>query len=146
LTIHTIVVTLTYIMTTLMQQLAIEKTVENGGNVTAAMREVGYAEATVNNPSNLTKSKGYMQRLEALGLTESLVTAALVEDIREKKGKRTAELALAAELLGMRKMGIVIANQITVQEQGMVQSDTFSDIDLEELADRMADEIRLART
>jgi hypothetical protein len=143
---YMIVVTLIHIMTTLMQQLAIEKTVENGGNATAAMREAGYAEATINNPSNLTKSKGYLQRLEALGLTESLVTSALVEDIREKKGKRTAELALAAELLGMRKMGIVIANQITVQEQGMVQGNSFSDVDLDEMANRMAEEIRLLRS
>ncbi len=104
-------------MATLKQKRAIEKTLENGGNVSMAMREVGYSESTVNNPANLTTSKGYMALLFDYGLTEGLITRALVEDIKTKKGRRTQELALGAELLGMRKMGVVIANQFNIENQ-----------------------------
>lgn len=38
------------------QQLVFKKVVENGVTVTQAMREVGYAETTVNNPNNVTDS------------------------------------------------------------------------------------------
>lgn len=46
---------------TLKQKKAIENLVGNGGNVTAAMREAGYAEATVNTPGKLTKSKTWKE-------------------------------------------------------------------------------------
>jgi hypothetical protein len=132
-------------MTTLKQQLAIQKTVENGGNVTQAMREVGYAETTIHNPSNLTTSKAYREMFYASGLTEELVTTALVEDIREKKGRRISELLLAAELLGMRKIGVTIANQVIVEEKSLIPKEHQIDVDLEELTQRMVEEIKQRR-
>lgn len=45
-------------------KLAFKKVVENGATVTQAMREVGYAEATVNNPKNLTASYAWQALLE----------------------------------------------------------------------------------
>jgi len=87
-------------MTTIKQILAIEKTLENGGNITQAMREAGYREATINNPSNLTNSKGFQELCEKGGLTDDLLINALVEDIKTKKGSRKAELELAFKIKG----------------------------------------------
>lgn len=87
-------------MTTVRQELALEKIVENGGNVSQAMREVGYSEASVNNPSSLTKSKGFLELCEIKGLTDSLLINALVEDINTKKGNRKAELELGFKIRG----------------------------------------------
>lgn len=42
------------------------KTVENGGNVTKAMRELKYAETTINNPQNVTKTKSWAELLKEL--------------------------------------------------------------------------------
>lgn len=95
-------------MTTFKQKLALEKTVENGGNVTKAMREAGYSEATANNPSNLTKSEGYQLLLKEYGLDEEFVTKALVEDIKAKPQNRARELLLASEILGLKKKGSTI--------------------------------------
>lgn len=92
-------------MATTRQKRATQKLVENGGNATQAMREAGYSEATANNPSNLTGSKGFKALLKASGLDETLVIKALVEDIRNKPNNRVRELSLAAELLGMRRQG-----------------------------------------
>lgn len=74
-------------MATIKQQQAVEKIVESRGNVTQAMREAGYSEASIHNPSSLTSSKGYKQLLADCGLTENLVTKALVADIKAKKEK-----------------------------------------------------------
>ncbi|MDB5188237.1 MAG: hypothetical protein JWO50_757 [Candidatus Kaiserbacteria bacterium] len=90
-------------MATIKQKRAVQKIVENGGNATNAMREAGYSEASVNNPSNLTKSKGYREILNETGLNEQVVVKALVSDIRNKAKNRVRELSLAADILGMRK-------------------------------------------
>ncbi|GEM_PF-2810052 len=95
-------------MTTLKQQFALEKLVENGGNVTQAMREVGYSEATINSPSNLTGSKGFKAILEASGLNENFLVSALVEDIKKKPQNRIRELTLGADMLGLKKIGSTI--------------------------------------
>jgi hypothetical protein len=92
-------------MPTFKQQSALEKLVENGGNATQAMREAGYSEATANNPSNLTESKGFKELLKASGLDESTVISALVEDIKNKPQNRVRELTLASDILGMKKRG-----------------------------------------
>jgi hypothetical protein len=100
-------------MTTIKQKIALEKLVENGGNVTRAMIEAGYSEATANNPSNLTHSEGFRSLLKQYGLDESFVVTALVEDIKGKPLNRSKELFLASEILGMRKNG---ALSIKVQD------------------------------
>ena len=104
-------------MATIRQKQAIEKLVENGGNATQAMREVGYSEATVNNPQNLTKSKGFNETLAQYGLTEEFVVNALVEDIRAKPQHRLGELALASDIMGLRRRGLVIANQFLIENR-----------------------------
>jgi len=90
-------------MPTIKQVKALDKIMENNGNVSQAMRDVGYSEASVNTPNSLTKSDGYQQLLKDKGLTESLIVESLVSDIKKKPQKRLGELQFGAELIGMKK-------------------------------------------
>lgn len=47
------------------QIVTFKESVENGGNVTKAMKEAGYKPSTINNPSNVTESEGWLFLLEA---------------------------------------------------------------------------------
>jgi hypothetical protein len=49
---------------TIKQKLAMKLSLENGGNITKAMREAGYNENTIHNPSNLTQSKTWLRLME----------------------------------------------------------------------------------
>ena len=49
---------------TLKQEEAVKKIVENHGNISQAMRDVGYSPATAKNPKNLTESKAWPQLME----------------------------------------------------------------------------------
>ena len=73
---------------------------ENGGNVSQAMRDVGYSENTAKTPQKLTESVGFIELCEEKGLTDSFLINALVEDIKEKKGNRKAELELGFKIKG----------------------------------------------
>lgn len=90
-------------MPTIKQTRALEKIVENGGNVSRAMLEVGYTKATAKTPQKLTTSQGFQELLEEKGLTDSFLTEALVEDIKKKKGNRKAELELGFKVRGRLK-------------------------------------------
>jgi hypothetical protein len=105
-------------MATLKQKLAVDKIVENHGNVSRAMLEVGYDPDTAKNPKNLTESKGFKELMTALGLTENLVALSLKEDIEAKPQNRVKELSLAADILGMKKSGgnLVVPIQVNVNE------------------------------
>jgi hypothetical protein len=87
-------------MATTKQRQAVERIVENRGNVSKSMREVGYDADTAKNPKNLTESKGFKELCEELGLTDNLLVKALVEDINAKPGNRVNELRLAATITG----------------------------------------------
>ena len=88
-------------MPTIKQREAFKEMVENGGNVSRAMINVGYSKQTAKSPHKLTNSIGYRQLLDEYGLTESLIALALVDDIKAKPGNRKPELELAAKLKGM---------------------------------------------
>ncbi len=60
-------------MSTIKQEKAFEKVVENGGNVSKAMREAGYSPETAKTPQKLTDSKGWLELLEE-HLPDSLIT------------------------------------------------------------------------
>lgn len=90
-------------MPTRRQRTAVDKIVENGGNVSKAMRESGYTAETAKTPSKLTDSKGFMQILEEIGLTDQFLTKALYEDIESKKRNRKPELELAYKIRGRLK-------------------------------------------
>ena len=49
---------------TIKQKAAFKKTMENNGNVSKAMREVGYSPNTAKNPQTLTNSLGWEELLE----------------------------------------------------------------------------------
>lgn len=51
---------------TIKQTKAIAKLVENGGNVSKAMREAGYSEAMAKNPQKLMRSKAVQNELAPL--------------------------------------------------------------------------------
>lgn len=89
-------------MPTLKQKIAVDRLVENRGNVSLSMREAGYDLTTAKNPKNLTESKGYKQLLKESGLTEELIASALVFDIENKPKNRVSELRLGSEILGMK--------------------------------------------
>lgn len=46
-------------MPTLKQKRVFQRALENGGNVTQAMKEVGYKQGTIHNPNNVTESDGW---------------------------------------------------------------------------------------
>ena len=86
-------------MATVKQRKAIANAVENGGNITKAMRDAGYAETTVNNPVNLTKTNAWQELMEAY-LPDDMLLRALSDDIEKKEANRKAELELAFKLKG----------------------------------------------
>lgn len=88
-------------MATQRQRKAVDKLVENGGNVSKAMEAAGYSKATAKTPQKLTESKGFLEVLDDYGLTEGLIVNALKEDIQKKPQNRKPELELAAKLRGM---------------------------------------------
>lgn len=110
-------------MPTLKQRKAVERIIENRGNVSRSMLEVGYSEMSAKNPSNLTESKGYKELCEEYGLTDKLVLEALVVDITQKVGNRKPELELGAKLLGRLKE----------QEQGKNNTVNFNFFDADTL-------------
>lgn len=87
-------------MATIKQHIALNKIVENRGNIGKAMREAGYDKTTAKNPKNLTESEGFLSLCDEKGLTDDLLINALIEDIQTKKGNRTAELALGFKIKG----------------------------------------------
>jgi hypothetical protein len=62
-------------MATIKQRKAAEKILENHGNVSKAMKEVGYAETTAQTPGNLTDSKGWQELMDEYLSDEDLAKA-----------------------------------------------------------------------
>ena len=87
-------------MPTIKQTKAVERIIENHGNVSKAMREVGYEDNTAKNPSNLTNSKGFKELADEL-LPDDLILNSLREDIKNKPSYRASELQLGAKIKGM---------------------------------------------
>jgi len=81
------------------QQMAAKKMVENGGNISKAMRDAGYSNSTAKNPKKLTDSKSW-QRLANQYLDDEVLLSCLLEDIRNNTGNRKALLELAFKLKG----------------------------------------------
>lgn len=63
-------------MATLRQKKAIKNVLENGGNITKAMKDAQYSPATVNNPKNLTESDAWKDFIEGTDLDTDLVRVA----------------------------------------------------------------------
>lgn len=95
-------------MATPLQEKAVPALIENGRrrkprSQRKVLVDVGYSQAMADKPALVTESKGFKEVLASYGLTEELVVEALVEDIKDKKGKRYNELSLGSEILGIKK-------------------------------------------
>jgi len=86
---------------TLKQRLALTAYLRNGGHMTKAMEEAGYSPTTAKSPgTKLTQKPGFIALCEEMGLTDSLLVKALVQDIKKKAGNRRAELELGFKVKG----------------------------------------------
>lgn len=63
----------------------------------------GYGDSVIKTPAKVLESKGYLQELDKLGLTDELIVNSLVEDIKGKPKNRVSELRLASEIRGLNK-------------------------------------------
>lgn len=104
-------------MPTIKQKKALAELVGNGGNVTQAMRNAGYTEATANTPQKLTESVGFQEALNEAGLTDEFLNACLFEDIEAKKQNRKAELELAYKL----KHKLIDKAELTGKDGGPIE-------------------------
>ena len=86
-------------MATQKQKRAIDNAVENGGNVSKAMRDAGYSPNTAKNPSKLTNTNAWAELMDAY-LPDDMLLRALSDDIEKKEGNRKAELELGFKLKG----------------------------------------------
>jgi hypothetical protein len=60
-------------MPTIKQKKALNRIVENRGNVSKSMIEAGYDETTAKNPKNLTESKGWQELISKIKDDEILL-------------------------------------------------------------------------
>lgn len=89
-------------MATVKQRKAAEAMVENGGIASDAMRKAGYSEAMARNPQKVTKTKGFQELCDELGLTNNFLVETLVSDIKELPPKdRLGQLTLGAKMKGV---------------------------------------------
>lgn len=114
-------------MPTVQQRRAAKALVGIGGKpkttIAAALREAEYSAAIVDNPQKVTQSKGFKDALAEFGLTEELITCALVDDIKAKPKRRVRELELGSDLLQMRKRDNDVNTQIIYNVINYAQMD-----------------------
>lgn len=83
---------------------------------------VGYSPAAAEAKATaIIEAKGVQETLAKWGLTEELITTALVDDIRDKPKKRFLELSLGAEILGMKKKQTEPTTQVGTQTNNFIQ-------------------------
>lgn len=89
-------------MATIKQKKALKNLVENGGNVSKAMRDAGYSPETASDPKKLTTSKGFQELIaQTPGLKDEEVLEELSGAIHSKKvvtvygkdGNKTKEIS-----------------------------------------------------
>lgn len=83
-------------MATIKQKLAVKKIIENRGNVSKSMVEVGYKKNTAHNPRNLLDSKGFQALLEK-HLPESLLLKVHKEGLAATKQQGVGGMVLNVE-------------------------------------------------
>ena len=106
-------------MSTLMQKGLAEKVLQNPklmrkGSKGKLVEMGGYSKPMQEHPKRVLESKGFKEELAKFGLTEELVTTALVFDIEAKPKKRVRELELGADILSMRKREDAGGNKIQI--------------------------------
>ena len=110
-------------MPTIKQKNAVKEIVGNGGNITKAMRKVGYSEGTINTPQKLTESQGFKSLMESQGLSPEFLNTCLKDDIKAKKGNRFQELQLSYKLHGLLKDTVIEAKDLTIHFDNAFKTD-----------------------
>ena len=77
-----------------------DKIVENNGNVSKSMKEVGYSSTYSHNPNVLTETKGFIMLMEEAGLTDDFLNNHLHDEIRDTTQSKVPALSLAFKLKG----------------------------------------------
>jgi hypothetical protein len=129
-------------MVTVRQQFALKKMVENGGNISRAMVEAGYSPNTAKTPQKLTSSAGFVSLCEDNGLTDDFLLKALIEDIKEKKGNRKAELELGFKIKGhlVQKIGMSsLTNDKKITGMQIIFDDSFREKERTERINKLID-------
>jgi len=85
----------------------------------------GYGESVQHTPAKVLESRGYLEALDDLGLTDELLTTSLVEDIKAKPKNRKPELELGFKVRGRLKNDepngpIFNFNILTIEQQKRV--------------------------
>ena len=127
-------------MATIKQKKAIERVVENGGNVSQAMIDVGYSPNTAHTPQKLTESDGWKELLNEY-LPKSLVMEkhrALLNK-KDKDGDIDVVAVKAGVDMGHKIWGTYAPEKKDITTLGDKLPSGF---DIQELADRMAEEIK----
>ena len=113
---------------TMRQRAAIQKIIENHGNVSLSMREVGYPETTASVPGNLTESKAYKQALPSLveRLQTEIDRAISLMPQKSKKAKYR-DMVDAVDKLNKNKQllqgGVTDRGELTFKWQGAESAD-----------------------
>jgi len=82
-----------------------------------ALRKAGYGPGMIHNPQQVMNSVGFKAAMAEFGLTEELISTALVDDIKAKPKQRVQELKLGAEILGMTHAASTnVAVQVNMNE------------------------------
>jgi hypothetical protein len=77
-------------MATIKQKKAFDKTLENMGNVSKSMRQVGYSASVAKNPKILTDSKGWKELTEEY-LSDELLAERHLELLNKREVIRTPD-------------------------------------------------------
>lgn len=96
---------------TLKQKKAVKLAVENGGNISKAMRDAGYAEATAKNPSKLTESKSWDTLLAEI--PDTLLKTKIIEGLDATRASNASIL--------LQSDGQVVR----AEEQGLIEVPDF---------------------
>jgi len=76
--------------------------IENGGNKAQALKDTGYSKAVQSN-QNVLKTKGFLQAMNEMGLTDELLVSSLVKDVQNEKRRTVNHLQLGFKLRGHLK-------------------------------------------
>ena len=93
-------------MATPLQEKALETLVEAGRTKKRIIKgqvlvKAGYSKNTAIAPDKVFKSKGFLELADELGLTDKLLTTALIFDIKNKPKNRKGELELGFKVKGL---------------------------------------------
>ena len=72
-------------MATLKQKLAVKEILDNNGNVSKAMTKAGYPPTTAKNPQQLTRSKGFKELMDKMGISDEKLAKRLNEGLDATK-------------------------------------------------------------